>query len=275
MAFGKSKPHDFLEGEFRTNQDRADKPGKVGGNLPAEHRFRKGVSGNPKGRPPRKVGPLVSTPFNGKPAVGFEDRIKSIAIKEAYRLISVREGNRVERIPLVQAIVRKVGLAAASGKVREQQIFLNLLIGAETDRRIAATQLFGTAVQYKEYWHEVLETRERTGATGPEPVPHPDDVVINGRTGEVTFSGPVMREQKAAEDALHRMRPDLERRLVDLAKQIKSNPRDPSLLEELLEEQAKLTEIVEAIYADALKRNLRKAKIAREDLDEEGAAEVQ
>ena len=71
------------------------------------------------------------------------------------------------------------------------------------------------------------------------------------------------------------MRPDLERRLVDLAKQIKSNPRDPSLLEELLEEQAKLTEIVEAIYADALKRNLRKAKIAREDLDEEGAAEVQ
>jgi hypothetical protein len=45
-------------------------------NPPSEHRFRKGVSGNPRGRP-RKIGALVATKIGGKPGIGFEDRIKS------------------------------------------------------------------------------------------------------------------------------------------------------------------------------------------------------
>jgi hypothetical protein len=71
-------------------------------NPPSEHRFRKGVSGNPKGRP-RKIGALVATKIGGKPGIGFEDRVKSLAIEEAYRIIKIREGDRVEKIPVIQA----------------------------------------------------------------------------------------------------------------------------------------------------------------------------
>jgi hypothetical protein len=53
-------------------------------NPPIEHRFRKGVSGNPRGRP-RKIRALVSTKIGGQPGIGFEDRIKSLTIEEAYR----------------------------------------------------------------------------------------------------------------------------------------------------------------------------------------------
>jgi uncharacterized protein DUF5681 len=153
-------------------------------NPPIEHRFRKGVSGNPRGRP-RKIRELVVTQIGGQPGIGFEDRIKSLAIEEAYRIITIREGDRVERIPVIQAILRKVAVAAANGNIRAQQNYLNLVIGAEADRRVANMELFTFAVEYKERWGRVLAERARKGTTGPEPVPHPDDVIIDYDTGEV------------------------------------------------------------------------------------------
>ena len=114
-------------------------------------------------------------------------------------------GDRVERVPVIQAILRKVAVAAANGNSRAQQNFLDLLIGAEADRRAATMELLKTAVEYKEHWGHVLAERARNGTTGPEPVPHPDDVIIDHETGEVRIDGPVMEEQKAAEERLQAM----------------------------------------------------------------------
>jgi Family of unknown function (DUF5681) len=159
-------------------------------NPPIEHRFRKGVSGNPRGRPrkERKIG--------GQPRVGFEERVKSLAIEEAYRIIKIREGDRVEKVPVIQAIIRKIAVAAANGNTRAQLSYLNLLTGAEADRRMATEELLKNN---KEHWGRVLAERVCSGATGPEPVPHPRDspfgsVVhrdLSGQRGHavVQFSG--------------------------------------------------------------------------------------
>jgi hypothetical protein len=40
--------------------------------------------------------------------------------------------------------------------------------------------------------------RARAGTTRPEPVPHPDDVIIDYETGKVRFDGPIDEEQKTA-----------------------------------------------------------------------------
>ncbi len=197
-------------------------------NPPIEHRFRKGVSGNPRGRP-RKIRALVSTKIGGQPGIGFEDRIKSLEIEEAYRLITIREGDRTERIPVIQAILRKVAVAAANGNIRAQQNYLNLLIGAEADRRVATMELLKTAVDYKEHWHHVLAERARKGTTGPEPVPHPDDVIIDYETGKIRIDGPVEEEQKEAQNRLRIMWPHMEESLKEINEEIESNPNDLSL----------------------------------------------
>jgi hypothetical protein len=190
---------------------------------PAEFRFKKGASGNLKGRPPKERA-LVTTKFGGQPGIGFESRIKGIAIEEAYRLITVREGDRVEKIPLVQAILRKIGVNAANGNSRAQKTILNLVLGAEADRSAAAAEILRAAVEGKEYWAAIFAEYDRRDIDRPEPIPHPDDVVIDYKTGEVRINGPVMSEQKDAQEMALYNKKEFEKNLKICTAAVEADP---------------------------------------------------
>ena len=209
---------------------------------PAEFRFVKGTSGNFKGRPPKERA-LVTTKFGGQPGIGFESRIKGIAIEEAYRLISIPDGNRVERIPLIQAILRKIGVNAANGNTRAQKIILNLVLGAEAERTAASAELLRAAVEGKEYWAAIFAEYDRRGIDRPEPIPHPDDVVIDYKTGEVRINGPVMSEQKDAQEMALYNKKEFEKNLERCIKAMEADPDDL----ELRRRHKKLTQIIEWI----------------------------
>jgi hypothetical protein len=70
------------------------------GRPPPHSRFRKGQSGNPLGR--RKYADTR--------------RGKDLLRKEAYRLVSIREGDDVRQIPAIQAAMRGLFIAAAKGR---------------------------------------------------------------------------------------------------------------------------------------------------------------
>ena len=84
---------------------------------------------------------------------------------------------------------------------------------ALTDDAKAAVAVLKAAVAYKERWHHILAERARNGTTGPEPVPHPDEVIIDLQTGEVRIEGPVLQEQKEARESLAREAAGVGRRL--------------------------------------------------------------
>jgi hypothetical protein len=137
----------------------------------------------------------------------------------------------------------------------ESGLGLNLLIGAEADRRVATMELLKTAFDYKEHWHHELAEHARKGTTGPEPVPHPDDVIIDYDTGKIRFDGPVEEEQKEAQTRLRTMWPVMEQSLKEINEEIESNPNDSSLRKI----QKRTTKIVNWLRDDALKRRMRDA----------------
>jgi hypothetical protein len=46
------------------------------------------------------------------------------------------------------------------------------------------------AMEYKHNWEQELERRARLGLSGPEPLPHPDDIIIDRKTDQVIINGP-------------------------------------------------------------------------------------
>jgi hypothetical protein len=92
--------------------------GAVGyGKPPTRTRFRKGVSGNPGGRP------------RGMTA----GRANMLALKEVYRLVTVREGDKILTLPAFQAVLRSTVALAAKGNGPAQRFLIEVIQAIERE----------------------------------------------------------------------------------------------------------------------------------------------
>lgn len=160
---------------------------RVGYKSPPQHtRFKKGQTGNPKGRP--KTLGLDS----GRSA-------NAIALKEGERLITVREGTETREMPTIDSVFRKQAATALGGNAYAQKHVIERYARAELERRqrIASEIEFWTS--YVEMERAEIAEAKAKGQLLPDPLPHPDDVVIDYERG-VRFIGPFSEDGRALID---------------------------------------------------------------------------
>lgn len=111
---------------------KAVRPYEVGYGKPPMHtRFQKGTSGNPRGGS-RKI---------------ERRRARDLAMKEAYRMITVREGDKTTRLPAIQAVMRSQVALAAKGDGPAQRALIAAVHAMEQEMsaELDAAQKAGAA----------------------------------------------------------------------------------------------------------------------------------
>jgi hypothetical protein len=88
------------------------------------------------------------------------------------------------------------------------------------------------AVQYKETCGPIFEQRERQGLDPLDIFPHPDDVIINQTTGEVTIDGPISKEQAGARKAVREQAIQSMQRYLEVESALAKQPTNRSLKRE-------------------------------------------
>jgi hypothetical protein len=107
-----------------TTRKQKPAPYQVGyGKPPLHTRFQKGKSGNPSGRPRRAA----------------TERAKALALKEAYRAVTLTQGDSVESLPAIQAVLRSQFVLAVKGNAQAQRAFLAAVQAIELENVAAAS----------------------------------------------------------------------------------------------------------------------------------------
>jgi hypothetical protein len=96
------------------------------GRPPVHTRFRKGESGNPGGRKPQP------------PEAEGAERAKALVLQEAYRAITVEDGDATVALPAIQAILRSQIALATKGNGPAQRAVIAAVRGIEQEQAASA-----------------------------------------------------------------------------------------------------------------------------------------
>lgn len=215
---------------------------------PSQHQFKKGKSGNPRGRP--KGG------RNKLPAL-HEERLKTIVLEEAYRQITVREGEKNISVPMATAVVRSLAVSAAKGNSRAAQLFTQMVKVVEDQHRELHFSYFRSVLDYKDAWYKELARREKLGIKLPDPLPHPDDLIVDARTGTVTTRGPLIEREKDWWLTADIIKEGFTEKLAAKQSELKRNPDHPDrdiLLRDIAQIEDDLARLTETFTDEVMER---------------------
>ncbi|RDC58924.1 hypothetical protein HME9302_00100 [Alteripontixanthobacter maritimus] len=168
------------------------------GKPPPEHRFQKGRSGNPKGRPKgskNRVPQSHTLEFGTQPA-------NQMLMEEVYRPVTLREGDTTIQLPAIQAVFRSMSVKAVKGDRFAQRLIAELVQGIESADRETRTEHMKTMMEYKADAERAIERAPAAGEPEPAIIPHPDDIYLDMVTPKAYILGPQTKDDKREWDRM-------------------------------------------------------------------------
>ncbi len=206
---------------------------------PKEHQFKKGASGNPKGRPAT----------NKPKRTAANIQLDQMVLEEALRPIQVRENDKLIELPMIQAVVRSLGVSAVKGHHPSQLALAAMVKAAQTQQFEELLEAFSAATQYKKRWRAVFEACDQAGRARPEPIPHPDEIILDEKALRVRFNGPTNETEKAEWDRMLSARQQMLDEISELQNLAEEGDQG-GLIADDIAQNLKIVEIIDASVPD-------------------------
>lgn len=178
------------------HEDQAEIDQPVGyGKPPVEHRFKKGISGNPKGRPRG----------SGKNAIARADdgSLDSLILREADRPVTIRDGDGPQEVRTIDVIVRSTMASAAKGDHRARKLALELIVRAKQEKQAQLEAYLVAAERAKANWDEMC-SHYRYRYPNRDLYPHPDEFEVDHVAGKMILKSAWIDEGSAKYSAFLR-----------------------------------------------------------------------
>jgi hypothetical protein len=175
-----------------------------------------------------------------------------LIFQEAHRKINVREGGRLRKITMAEAIFRSLAAKAAQGHLH-QKLFLDLYALSEASERKRDERILDVIIDYKVKAERELERCKVTGEKPPDLPIHPDDIQIDMETGEITYTGPTAWDRKADDKKWRAVRAAHRQGIIGLEGELEKT-KDPEMrifIERDIEYSKEILSILAKILGDS------------------------
>ena len=186
---------------------------------PKAHRFKKGQSGNPRGRP-KKQKPADS------PAAGA---FANVVLAEAYRLISLKENGVDVTLTAMQAAMRALAINAVKGDIKAMTLLINTVATEEAGVMQARLETLEMAERGIRRVKAEFARCDRAGQPRPEILPHPDDILMDYENLDVVVNGPRDEVEKEHWDKADQRRADALEAMAQDKAYLKELDDDPAM----------------------------------------------
>jgi hypothetical protein len=164
---------------------------------PVWSQFKKGTSGNPKGRPRNSN--------DGDKAVSSQSTLDDLLHEELNRTVTITEGGKQKKLTLAQLVSRAQISAAAKGNPMAQRDVMKhmreleqrnalraeALLQSQEAQRKQEISVFNFVASKKRKRQQEWDEAEMLGTEPDEIWPHPDDILLYPKKHRWTYRGPI------------------------------------------------------------------------------------